>query len=90
MCYSAAVQWGQAKELLCSNPIICQEDEKFQQSVYVNHKREEFIYLLDVMNAVCDNVTVNKPTFIVLKKVFALITLHLFFQWSHVELEQWI
>ena len=30
------------------------EEEKFQQSVYVNYELEEFIYLLDVMNSVYD------------------------------------
>ena len=35
-------------------PLIAwkKEDEKFQQTVYVNYKTEEFIYLLDVMNSV--------------------------------------
>ena len=37
------------------------EDEKFQQVVYVNYKLEEFIYLLDVMNAVYDKVITNQP-----------------------------
>ena len=38
-----------------------EEDEKFQQVVYVNYKLEEFIYLLDVMNSVCDKVITNQP-----------------------------
>ena len=37
------------------------EDEKFQQVVYVNYKLEEFIYLLGVMNSVCDKVITNQP-----------------------------
>ena len=37
------------------------EDQKFQQIVSVNYKLEEFIYLLDVMNSVYDNVTAIKP-----------------------------
>ena len=36
------------------------EDEKFQQIVYVNYKLEEFIYLLDVMNSVYDEVITDK------------------------------
>ena len=30
------------------------EEEKFHQTVYVNYKLDEFIYLLDVMNSVYD------------------------------------
>ena len=37
------------------------EEENFQQLVYVNYKIDEFIYLLDVMNSVCDQVRDNKP-----------------------------
>ena len=37
------------------------EDEKFLQVVYVNYKLEEFIYLLDVMNSVYDEVITNQP-----------------------------
>ena len=36
------------------------QDDKFQQVVYVNYKLEEFIYLLDVMNSVCDDVITNQ------------------------------
>ena len=36
------------------------DDEKFQQSVYVKYKLEEFIYLLDVMNSVYDKVITNQ------------------------------
>ena len=35
------------------------ENEKFQQVVYVKYKLEQFIYLLDVMNSVYNNVTTN-------------------------------
>ena len=38
-----------------------EEDEKFQQNVYVNFKLEEFIYLFDVMNSVYDKVITNQP-----------------------------
>ena len=37
------------------------EDEMFQQVVYVNYKLEEFIYLIDVMNSVCDKNIFNQP-----------------------------
>ena len=42
------------------------EDEKFQQGVYVIHKLEEFIYLLDVMNSVYAKVMTNQPIYNVL------------------------
>ena len=37
------------------------EEEKFQQIVYVNYRLDEFIYLLDVMNSVHDKVIANQP-----------------------------
>ena len=37
------------------------EEEKFQQTVYVNYKLDEFIYLRDVMNSVYDKVIANQP-----------------------------
>ena len=37
------------------------EEEKFQQLVYVNHKLDEFVYLLDLMNSVYDKVIGNQP-----------------------------
>ena len=37
------------------------EEEKFQQIVYVNYTLDEFVYLLDVMNSVSDNVIANQP-----------------------------
>ena len=36
------------------------EEEKFQQIVYVNYSLDEFIYLLDVMNSVNDKVIANQ------------------------------
>ena len=38
------------------------EEENFQQTVYVNYRLDEFIYLLDVMNSVYDKVIANQPT----------------------------
>ena len=37
------------------------EEEKFDQFVYVNYKLDEFVYLLDVMNSVYDEVIANQP-----------------------------
>ena len=42
------------------------EEEKFQQIVYVNHKLDEFVYLLDVMNSVYGKINANQPICIVL------------------------
>ena len=36
-------------------------EEKIQQIVYVNYRLDEFIYLLDVMISVYDEVMANKP-----------------------------
>ena len=56
------------------------EEEKFQQIVYVNYKLDEFVYLLDVMNSVYDQVFANQPICFVLLKVIATIySNHLFF-----------
>ena len=38
------------------------EDENFQQSVYVNYKLEESIYLLDVNNSVYDKDFTNQTS----------------------------
>ena len=38
------------------------EEEKFQQTVYVNYRLDEFVYLLDVMNSVYDKVIANQPS----------------------------
>ena len=37
------------------------EDEKFQQIVYVNYRLDEFVYPLDVMDSVYDKVIANQP-----------------------------
>ena len=37
------------------------QEQKFQHIVYVNYKLDEFVYLLDVMNSVCDKVIANQP-----------------------------
>ena len=39
------------------------EEEKFQQIVYVNYRLDEFIYLLDVMNSEYDKVIGNQPIY---------------------------
>ena len=36
------------------------EEEKFQQVVYVNYELDEFFYLLDVIQSVCDVVISNQ------------------------------
>ena len=66
------------------------EDEKFQQVADVNYKREEPIYLLDVMNSVYNKVITNQPICNVLKKVFSSVYfLTLFFNSRQDELEHW-
>ena len=42
------------------------EEEKFQQTVYVNEKFDELVYLLDVLILVYDKVIANQPIFNVL------------------------
>ena len=37
------------------------EEEKFQQIVYVNYKLDKFVYLVDVMNSVYDEVIADQP-----------------------------
>ena len=37
------------------------EENSFQQTVYVNYKLDESVYLLDVMNSVYDKVIANQP-----------------------------
>ena len=51
------------------------ENEKFEQNGYVNYELDEFIYLLDVMNSVCDKILTNQPSCNFLKKYLQLITL---------------
>ena len=50
------------------------EEEKFQQSVYVNYKLDEFVYLLDVMNSVYDKIIAKQR----ICKVFTIV-IYLFF-----------
>ena len=51
-----ALQFGQASEFICACPIFCMKEEgrciQTKQSLYVNYKVEELIYLLDVINFV--------------------------------------
>ena len=56
LCDSAVAHCEQAWEFLCSSRLIArkEDDEKFQQVVYVNYKLEKFIFLLDVRNSVYD------------------------------------
>ena len=54
------------------------KDEKFQRSVYVNYKLEEFIYPLDEMISVHDKIFTNQLSCYVLQKSFHLFTLHHF------------
>ena len=42
------------------------EEGKVQQLLYINYKLDEFVYLLDVMNSVYENVIANQPICIVL------------------------
>ena len=37
------------------------KEEKFKQIVYVNYRLDEFVYLIDVMNSVNDEVNANQP-----------------------------
>ena len=37
------------------------EEEKFEQSVYVNYRLDELVNLLDVMNSVYDKIIANQP-----------------------------
>ena len=69
-----AVERGKTREFLCSIPII-NKDEKFQQTVFVSCKLEEFIYLRDVKNSVHDKIITNEPICNVLQKVFSIYLL---------------
>ena len=64
------------------------EDEKFQQTVFVEKELKEFIYLLDVMNSVHDKAITNEPFFIIPYKVIATFYSSSFFL-SQDELEHW-
>ena len=64
-----------------------QEDEKFEQVVYVNYKLEEFIYLFAVMNFVYDKVITNQfPCNALLKVISSVYPSLLFFlfEWRWV------
>ena len=60
MCYIAALRRGQSVNILRADTLRT-EEENFQQLVYVTYKIDEFIFSLDVMNSVCDQVLDNKP-----------------------------
>ena len=49
------------------------DEEKFNQIVYVKHKLDEFIYLLDVINSVYEKVIANEPHCNVLLQVIETI-----------------
>ena len=49
------------------------ENEKFQQTIYVKYEFEEFIFLLDVTKSVYDKVVANTPICNVLQNVIATI-----------------
>ena len=49
------------------------EEEKFQQSVYVNYRLEEIVYHLDVIISVYDKVSANQPICNILEKRIATI-----------------
>ena len=56
------------------------KDENFQQFVYVNYKVEEFIYLIDLMKSVHDNIIAKKPICNFVFKVLAVLySLSIFF-----------
>ena len=42
------------------------EEEEFQQTVYVNYKLDEFVFLLDVISSLHDKVIANQPIWNVL------------------------
>ena len=60
---TAAIQGGKPRDLLCSGLSIRRgkEEENPQQILDKNYKLDEFVYLLDVMNSVCDKVIANQP-----------------------------
>ena len=49
------------------------EEEKFQRIVYVNYRLDEFVYLLEVMNSMYDDVIANQAICNILYKVIATI-----------------
>ena len=62
-----------------ANGMVCElfarkkEDEMFQELDFVNHKFEEFIYLVDVMISVYDKVITNQTICNVLYKVISSV-----------------
>ena len=71
LCASVVVQCGKPENSYAQVQLYAgnKEDDKSQQIVYVNHKLEGFIYLLDVMNSVNDRVFTSQPVSNVLKKI---------------------
>ena len=57
-----ALQCGEARDFMCSSAINWEKkgEEKFNQTVYVNYKLDEFINLLDVMNSVYDKIIASE------------------------------
>ena len=53
------------------------EDEKYQQSFYVNNKLEEVIYIRDVMNSIYDKDITNKTIFKVLNSNYFFLIIFL-------------
>ena len=63
------------------------EDEIFQQIVYVKNKFEEFLFLLDVIKFVYENISANKPILLSYEKYLQLFTVyHFFFSSGQVEM----
>ena len=56
-----------------------EDEEIFNQIVYVNHKLVEFIYLLDVMISVYDKVIANEPFVVFCNKQLHVFTLYYHF-----------
>ena len=50
-----------------------EEEEKFQQIVYVNYRIDEIVHLLDLMNSVYYKVNANQLICNILQKVIATI-----------------
>ena len=55
------------------------EDENFQQIVSENYKIENFIFLLDLMNSLFDEVPTKKPILLSNEKKLQLFTLYRIF-----------
>ena len=63
MCDSAEIQGGQSETSYAQVRLLRRkkEEEKYQQTMYVNYKLDEFVYLSDVMRLVFDEVIANQP-----------------------------